>query len=84
MLYTITPPTRQGERIRLYPTLGAAQAHAPDGQAVHAVAVTLDGRGRSLISAWRQVEPAWTTPVEVHDDGSATAHGPIPDRLFVN
>ena len=29
MLYTTTPPTRQGEQIRLYPTLGAAQAHGP-------------------------------------------------------
>src|SRR4051794_27264883 len=84
MLYT---PTRQGDRIRLYPTPEAAQAHAGDGQAIHAVAVNLDGIAHYLTPVSKQVpglDAGWRSTVELHEDGSFTARESIPKQLFVN
>jgi len=87
MFYTLSSATRQGDRICLYPTLNAARAHTPDGQAVHAVAVDIDPYRRCLISQWKQVpglEPGWTTLFEPDADGAISTRGPIPEQLFVN
>jgi hypothetical protein len=84
MYYT---PTRQGDRIRLYPTPQAAQDQAADGQAIHAVAVHLDGHARCLTPMDKSAsgsDAGWRAPVELHDDGSVTADGPIPAKFFVN
>jgi hypothetical protein len=84
MFYT---PTRRGERIRLYPTPQAAQAHAAEGQAIHAVAVHLDGYARCLTPLDKRVtelDAGWRGPVELHEDGSLTTLGPLPEPLFVN
>jgi hypothetical protein len=84
MYYT---PTRRGDRIRLYPTPQAAQAHAADGQAIHAVAVNLDGFARCLTLVNKNVtelDAGWRSPVELHEDGSLTTREPIPEQLFVN
>ena len=84
MFYT---HTRRGDRIRLFPTPQAAQAQAADGQAIHAVAVHLDGYARCLTPLDKPVSGAdagWRAPVEVHDDGSVTADGTIPEKFFVN
>ena len=84
MLYTHTPSTHQGDRIRFYPSATAAQA-ADSGQAVLAVAVRFDAPGRRVVPLWTDpdmFDPTWTTPAELHADDSITARGPIPARLF--
>jgi hypothetical protein len=84
MLYT---PTRQGDRIRLYPNPAAARAHAGDGQAIHAVAVNLDKMARYLTPVSKQMpglDAGWRSTVELHEDGSVTARESIPEPLFVN
>jgi hypothetical protein len=87
MLYTPTPSTRQGTRIRLYPTPHAAQAHAEDGRAIHAVAVNFDEINSCLTPVDKVlagVDAAWRASVELHEDGSVTTQGPLPAHLFVN
>lgn len=83
--YTFTSPAHQGDRIRLYPSIEAARADA-QGQPIFGVAVRLNPGGHRLNSLWmmmREIAPGWSTPAELHHDGSVTAKGPIPAALFV-
>jgi hypothetical protein len=85
MLYTSTSPAEQTDRIRLYPTPLAARGEIGDGPALFAVAVRLGARWHHLVPLWTDAgsfDPTWTTPAELHADGSITAKGPIPDSLF--
>jgi hypothetical protein len=86
MLYTLTRPALQGDRIQLYPSPDAAQARAGGGQPVIEVAVRFDARGRRVVPSWTDphvFDPMWTAPAEFHPDGSITAKGPIPGQLFL-
>ena len=86
MLYTLTDPKRQPDRVELYPNVDAAIAHAGDGGVVYRVAVDFDATCRLLLPRWlvpEAFDPAWTTPAELHGDGSVTAKGLIPTELFV-
>ncbi len=87
MFYTATPPASQGDRVRLFPTPGAARSQVTGDRAIHAVAVALDAGGRALVPDWKRVpgiDATWRTPAELHQDGSVTARGPIPAQLFVH
>lgn len=87
MLYTLTPPTRQGDALHLYPTRQAALDHAMERQVIHGVAVDLDENRGCLVPAVKPpwgLDAGWTTSVERHADGSMTARGPLPEILFVN
>jgi hypothetical protein len=86
MLYSLTRPAYQGDRILLDPSPDAARADAGEGRPILEVAVRCDVRGRRVVPAWtdpQAFDPAWTAPAELHPDGSVTAKGPIPGRLFV-
>jgi hypothetical protein len=83
--YTSTSPAHQGDRLRLYPSIEAARADA-QGQPIYGVAVCLNAGGHRLSSLWtmiREIAPGWSTPAQLHHDGSVTAKGPIPAALFV-
>ncbi len=83
--YTFTSPAHQGDRIRLYPSIDAAWSDAQE-QLIFGVAVRLSPGGHRLNSLWtmmREIAPGWSTPAELHHDGSVTAKGPIPVTLFV-
>jgi len=86
VLYTHTLPTRQADRIRLYPTSDAARAEAGDGRPILLVALRFDALDRRVNPLWtdpQSFDPTWTAPAEFHADGSITAKGPIPESLFV-
>jgi hypothetical protein len=83
--YTFTSPAHQGDRLRLHPSVEAARADA-QGQLIYGVAVRLNPGGHRLSSLWtmmREIAPGWSTPAQLHHDGSVTAKGPIPAALFV-
>jgi hypothetical protein len=86
MFYALTPPYCESDRVRLYPTREAAIAQAGDDSPVYAIAVEFDKAGRLVVPCWvipQAVETDWTTPAELHGDGSLTAKGTIPKELFV-
>jgi hypothetical protein len=87
MFYVLTPPDCEAARIHLFPSRDAAIAQAGGEKSVYAVAVEFDRTGRCLVvPIWvilESVEAAWTTPAELHGDGSLTAKGTIPRALFV-
>jgi hypothetical protein len=86
MFYVLTPPHYEADRVRLYPTLAAAAAQAGEDSPVYAVAVDFDKVGRLVVPDWvipQAPEADWTTPAELHGDGSLTAKGRIPRGLFV-
>ena len=86
MLYTLTRPAFQGDRILLYPSPDAAQAGAGGRQPVIGVALRSDARGRRVVPTWSDpgvLDPTWSAPAEFHPDGSITAKGPIPGQLFL-
>ncbi|HEX8199801.1 MAG TPA: hypothetical protein VF590_04885 [Isosphaeraceae bacterium] len=86
MLYTLTRPALQGDRILLYPSPDAAQARAGGRHPVIGVALRSDARGRRVVPAWSDpggLDPMWSAPAEFHPDGSITAKGPIPGQLFL-
>ncbi len=86
MFYVLIPPHHEADRVRLYPSRDAAIAHAGDNAPVYAVAVEFDKAGRLVVPCWvipHQVETDWTTPAELHGDGSLTAKGTIPSEFFV-
>lgn len=87
MLYTPTRPADQGDRVRLYPSPDAARAEAGADRPIFEVAVRLEGRQRRLVPLWslpQVLDPTWTTPAQIHADGSITARAPIPQPLFVD
>lgn len=84
MFYTLTHPAHQTDRIDLH--LNAEVTWAGAGWPVFAVAVRFDAMSRRVIPLWTdpdQFDSAWTTPAELHADGSITAKGPIPESLFL-
>jgi hypothetical protein len=86
MLYTPTRPVDQGDRIRLYPSPDAARAEAGSDRPIFEVAVRLESRQRRVVPLWtlpQAFDPTWTTPAQIHADGSVTARAPIPRPLFV-
>ena len=87
MLYTITNPAEDYDRIRLFPSLEAARAVAFDGRHIQIVAVDYDHRMRRVFPLHQVdptlLDPAWSTPAQFHPDGSVTAKGPLPTHLFV-
>lgn len=86
MLYTLTSPADEYDRILLFPSPEAALALGTGQRSVRVVAVNFDSRNRRVVPLWtdpEQFDPAWTTPAQPHPDGSVTAKGPIPQQLFV-
>ncbi|CAN5888100.1 hypothetical protein BH23PLA1_BH23PLA1_04600 [soil metagenome] len=87
MMYTNAHPSRQGDRIRLFPSRQAAEAALGDPESVIPVAVGVDSMGRRLFPTWicpEAFDPAWSTPAYMDADGSVTARAPIPRPLFVS
>src|SRR4051794_27894686 len=85
MLYTHTRAIHQPDRTRLFPRADAAREEGGVSSQVVGVAVHLIERERRLAPDRvdpRAIDPAWTTPVELHHDGSVTARGPIPAALL--
>jgi hypothetical protein len=87
MFYVLTPPDCDAAMVYLYPTRGAAIAKVGDNRPVYAVAVEFDkSRRRLVVPLWvipQTIDEDWTTPAELHGDGSITAKGTIPRELFV-
>jgi len=81
LLFTTTPPGRQGVEIPLY----FRPEDAGEGQDLYEVAVHYDGLLYRLIplgNLYRDLDPGWTTSAKYHDGGFITARGPIPASLF--
>jgi hypothetical protein len=86
MLYTIIHPSDVADRVHLFPDIDSALARSGDGL-VYTVAVLFDQRCRLLGPTRPDVlplGPTWTTPAELHGDGSVTAKGPIPGELYTS
>lgn len=86
MLYTSTSPAENYDRIRLFPSIEAALVLSRGG-AVQPVALGLDVGMRRVVPLWTDpwlFDPTWTSPVQLHPDGSVTARGPIPKPLFLS
>lgn len=84
MLYTAYEPTSQGDRIRLFPSLAAFRTTFGN-RAAFEVAVRYDPGDRRLYPLWTHpfsFDPTWSTPAQLHADGSVTARAPIPEVLF--
>ena len=82
MLFTATPPERQGGQFRLYFSPDDA---AKEGDRVLALSVYYDGslnRLTAIGNLYRRMEPGWTTPATYHRDGCLVVRGPIPASLF--
>ena len=85
-MFTATHPARQGDMIHLHPSLEAARLAIGSGPVIYRVAAGLDRDGHRLLphgSFAPDYNPAWTTSVDTHVDGSLTVRGPIPGWLFV-
>ncbi len=85
MLYALRSTERPSDRIRLFPNMRAARAAACDGQSIHEMAVWHDEGGRRVLPLWTDpqvFDPYWSTPAELHADGSITARGPFPEALY--
>ena len=88
MLYTLTPPSDPADRVLFFPSFEAA-LDALGGRAdrrLFRVAVRVDECRRRLIPVdpnTEGVDPLWTTPAQVHGDGTVTARAPIPAALYV-
>jgi hypothetical protein len=81
LLFTTTPPERQGVDILLY----FSPEDASKGQHLYEVAVHFDGLLHRLIPLGnldRDLDPGWTTSATYHGGGFITARGPIPSSLF--
>jgi hypothetical protein len=84
VLFTATPPERQGDQVRLYFSPDDA---AREGHRVLAVAVHYDGSRKRLTAVgnlYRGIEPGWTSPATHQTDGCLVVRGPIPASLFSN
>jgi hypothetical protein len=85
MLYTMTSPAEDYDRILLYPSIEAARAVAGSMKPVHLVDVDYDEMMRRVIPLRtdpQAFDPDWSTPAQPHADGTVTAKGPIPEFLF--
>jgi len=82
LLFTTTPPERQGDEILLY----FRPEDAGEGRIIYGVAVHFDGllhRLMAIGNLYQRIDPGWTTPATYHGGGFITARGPIPVSLFV-
>ena len=82
MLFTATPPERQGDEVRLYFSPDDA---AREGRRVLSVSVHYDGSRERLTAVgnlYQRMEPGWTSPATHHRDGCLVVRGPIPASLF--
>jgi len=82
LLFTTTPPERQGDVILLF----FRPEDATRGERIYEVSVHYDGllhRLTAIGNLYRDIDPGWTTPATYHGGGYITARGPIPMSLFV-
>jgi len=84
MLYSVLPPSRHRQRVRLYLCPQAARA-ASQGGDLYRVAVHFDGLLRRLVPLRplpEQLDPAWTVLAEHDGEDCIVTYGPIPPLLF--
>lgn len=85
MLYTLTDPARQGDRIVLYPRFDQGRGEFGHAPSIYLVAVRYDEWSRRLVPLrvdLRSIDPMWASPAYREADGTVTARGPIPEPLF--
>lgn len=83
MLFTSTPPDRQGEQLRLH--FSPEDAKVGRRGPIFGVLVHYDGHlGRltTLANLYRGIDPGWTERASHHSDGCLLVRGPIPAALF--
>jgi hypothetical protein len=86
MYYTTVSPASAPDRVHLFPDPATALARDAITRQVFAVALRVDAQGHHVVPLLPDPimdDPRWTTPAELHADGSITVKGPIPEALYI-
>jgi hypothetical protein len=84
MLYALVDSDHQSDRVRLFPSVMAAQAADPSRPA-RPVSVRFCAEARLIVPLWTDpcaFDPDWRTPAYDLGDETIMARAPIPAPLF--